>query len=295
MQQGQSLFFIAARNISLIRSCQPGPSSWKKASTSLSILSETSSFVFGSARRSTACSGFFFAGLNNASAASIGLTGLRGEFAIVMTFYCLSDRRMSGIRDLGCFVDCLSCFTTRGFSRPARSPACRRQQPLVLALPVFRLGERAKAVGDDQTLTSQIRIAGRLGMPDLPAIWRYPGQAFAADGCPHGIEKMILSLNAPAVQAIPDKAKALEISRRANDFLAEQCVKNRTVSWDLPLCPCRIRMRLRRKATERRRSATTCRNTVRSGPKSKNSTFPSICIHETRCRRIAGSMLAIPG
>ncbi|MGZ2434744.1 putative TIM-barrel fold metal-dependent hydrolase [Rhizobium redzepovicii] len=42
----------------------------------------------------------------------------------------------------------------------------------------------------------------------------------------HGIEKMILSLNAPAVQAIPDKAKALEISRRANDFLAEQCVKN---------------------------------------------------------------------
>ncbi|MGO8477671.1 hypothetical protein ACC739_37835, partial [Rhizobium ruizarguesonis] len=42
----------------------------------------------------------------------------------------------------------------------------------------------------------------------------------------HGIEKMILSLNSPAVQAIPDKAKALEISRRANDFLAEQCVKN---------------------------------------------------------------------
>ncbi|NTI24409.1 gamma-resorcylate decarboxylase [Rhizobium rhizogenes] len=42
----------------------------------------------------------------------------------------------------------------------------------------------------------------------------------------YGIEKMILSLNAPAVQAIPDKAKALEISRRANDFLAEQCARN---------------------------------------------------------------------
>ena len=41
----------------------------------------------------------------------------------------------------------------------------------------------------------------------------------------HGIEKMILSLNAPAVQAIPDRAKALEISRRANDFLAEQCAQ----------------------------------------------------------------------
>ncbi|MGO7565658.1 hypothetical protein ACC754_42865, partial [Rhizobium johnstonii] len=67
-------------------------------------------FVFGSAGRSTACSGFFFAVLNNASAASIGLTGLRGDFAIVMTFYCLSDRHMSGIRDLGCFFDYLDCF-----------------------------------------------------------------------------------------------------------------------------------------------------------------------------------------
>ena len=38
----------------------------------------------------------------------------------------------------------------------------------------------------------------------------------------HGIEVMLLSLNAPAVQAIPDRKKAGEISRRANDFLAEQ-------------------------------------------------------------------------
>src|ERR1700751_636894 len=37
----------------------------------------------------------------------------------------------------------------------------------------------------------------------------------------HGIEMMILSLNAPAVQAIPDTAAALEIARRANDYLAE--------------------------------------------------------------------------
>ena len=39
----------------------------------------------------------------------------------------------------------------------------------------------------------------------------------------HGIEMMILSLNAPAVQAIPDPRKAIEVARRANDFLAEQC------------------------------------------------------------------------
>ncbi len=41
----------------------------------------------------------------------------------------------------------------------------------------------------------------------------------------HGIEIMILSLNAPAVQAIPDPASANEIARRANDFLAEQIHK----------------------------------------------------------------------
>ena len=41
----------------------------------------------------------------------------------------------------------------------------------------------------------------------------------------HGIEMMILSLNAPAVQAIHDIAKANDIARRANDFLAEQIVK----------------------------------------------------------------------
>ena len=41
----------------------------------------------------------------------------------------------------------------------------------------------------------------------------------------HGIERMILSLNAPAVQAISDTSRAIEIARRANDFLAEQCAK----------------------------------------------------------------------
>ena len=41
----------------------------------------------------------------------------------------------------------------------------------------------------------------------------------------HGMEMMILSLNAPAVQAIPDRKKAHEIARRANDYLAEQVLK----------------------------------------------------------------------
>lgn len=41
----------------------------------------------------------------------------------------------------------------------------------------------------------------------------------------HGIEMMLLSLNAPAIQAIPDPKKANELSKKANDFLAEQVAK----------------------------------------------------------------------
>src|SRR6186997_3540985 len=37
----------------------------------------------------------------------------------------------------------------------------------------------------------------------------------------HGIEMMVVSLNAPAVQAIPDSARAIDVARRANDHLAE--------------------------------------------------------------------------
>jgi predicted TIM-barrel fold metal-dependent hydrolase len=41
----------------------------------------------------------------------------------------------------------------------------------------------------------------------------------------HGIQTMILSLNAPAVQAIGDIPRAIEIAKRANDALAEECAK----------------------------------------------------------------------
>src|SRR5689334_8466139 len=41
----------------------------------------------------------------------------------------------------------------------------------------------------------------------------------------HGMEMMILSLNAPAVQAIHDPRKAVEVARRANDFLAAEVKK----------------------------------------------------------------------
>jgi 2,3-dihydroxybenzoate decarboxylase len=41
----------------------------------------------------------------------------------------------------------------------------------------------------------------------------------------HGIERMILSLNSPAVQAVPDPQRANQIARRANDVLAEEISK----------------------------------------------------------------------
>lgn len=41
----------------------------------------------------------------------------------------------------------------------------------------------------------------------------------------NGMEMMLLSLNAPAVQAIPDVKKAVEMAQRANDALAEEVAK----------------------------------------------------------------------
>ena len=41
----------------------------------------------------------------------------------------------------------------------------------------------------------------------------------------NGVEMMILSLNAPAIQAIPDPFKADELARRANDYLAAEVAK----------------------------------------------------------------------
>jgi gamma-resorcylate decarboxylase len=46
----------------------------------------------------------------------------------------------------------------------------------------------------------------------------------------HGVEMMILSLNAPAVQAIHDVKRAIAVARQANDVLAEE-VRKRPDRW----------------------------------------------------------------
>jgi 2,3-dihydroxybenzoate decarboxylase len=42
----------------------------------------------------------------------------------------------------------------------------------------------------------------------------------------HGIETMILSLNSPAIQAIHETGRAIEIAKKANDFLAAEVANN---------------------------------------------------------------------
>jgi 2,3-dihydroxybenzoate decarboxylase len=42
----------------------------------------------------------------------------------------------------------------------------------------------------------------------------------------HGIEMCILSLNAPAIQAVWDRKRAVELARQSNDYIAEQVAKN---------------------------------------------------------------------
>jgi gamma-resorcylate decarboxylase len=41
----------------------------------------------------------------------------------------------------------------------------------------------------------------------------------------HGIQMMLLSLNAPAIQAIPDVTRAVDIAQRANDHLAREVAR----------------------------------------------------------------------
>ena len=120
----------------------------------------------------------------------------------------------------------------------------------------------------------------------------------------HGIEMMILSLNAPAVQAIHDVKRAIDVAREANDALADEVRKrpDRFAGFrraaDAGSGSGRGRAHALRQgarhggragqrllASGRRRrtcSITTCRNTGRSGARSRRSTCRSICTRAIR-------------
>ena len=126
-----------------------------------------------------------------------------------------------------------------------------------------------------------------------------------------GMQMMVLSLNAPAIQAIPDAKKANEIARKANDYLAEQVKKRPDRFQALAALPLqdpdlatreiaalregarhgrRAGQRLSRRSAIRTRSPISTRsNTGRSGRWSSSSTCRSICIRAIRCRRTRAS------
>jgi predicted TIM-barrel fold metal-dependent hydrolase len=62
--------------------------------------------------------------------------------------------------------------------------------------------------------------------PELQARLRDVGDKRLGYMDAHGVEMMVISLNAPAVQAIPDTARAAEVARRANDALAEAVARH---------------------------------------------------------------------
>ena len=132
----------------------------------------------------------------------------------------------------------------------------------------------------------------------------------------YDMEMMIVSLNAPAIQAISDAPKAVETARRANDLLAEH-VSRRSDRFPR-LCRAsdagpgrrdprgealrrRPRILSARSSTASRRSATKTRPSISttlatrpSGPNSQSSTGPSICIRAIPWRRAPAFMTGHP-
>jgi 2,3-dihydroxybenzoate decarboxylase len=132
----------------------------------------------------------------------------------------------------------------------------------------------------------------------------------------HGMELMLLSLNAPTVQAVPDAAKAEQLSRRANDFLAEQVARRPDRFQGLAAVPLQDPERAARELERCVKDLgfrgalvngfsevtnvdgpviTTFLNTAHSGQPWKCWTFPFICIRETRSLRMREYIKDIPG
>ena len=149
------------------------------------------------------------------------------------------------------------------------------------------------------------RISCRRGLAGArEAVARYPGLPSEADGR-NGMEIMILSLNAPAIQAIPDPERATEVARRSNDFLAARCEAPAALPGargardagprrgDARAHALREGAGIPRRARQRVLAdqkripwfTSTTRATAASGRNARSSTCRSTCIRATRCRR----------
>ena len=131
----------------------------------------------------------------------------------------------------------------------------------------------------------------------------------------YGIEMMLLSLNAPVIQAIPDPVRANDVARKANDYLAREVQKRPDRFQGLAALPMQdpdlaIRELDRcirdlgfkgalvngfsQVGDPNTTSTTTCRSTGRSGVCSSNSTCRSICTRAIRSKPTPVSMKAHP-
>jgi predicted TIM-barrel fold metal-dependent hydrolase len=77
----------------------------------------------------------------------------------------------------------------------------------------------------DETLQDSARFAPESDWPELKARLLDIQDRRLREMDAHGIDMMLLSLNAPAIQAITDQKRAEDLARRANDFLAEQVLR----------------------------------------------------------------------
>lgn len=89
----------------------------------------------------------------------------------------------------------------------------------------------------EETLQDSARFAPSSDWPELKARLLDIQDRRLREMDENGIELMLLSLNAPAVQAIPDSGKATDLARRANDFLAEEVRKRPTRFQGLAALP----------------------------------------------------------
>ena len=105
--------------------------------------------------------------------------------------------------------------------------------------PANPKGAAEMAKSDATPATGKIALEEHFGLPesanyagkDLPAAedranFFEVGSRRIADMDRGGLEICILSLGAPGVQAVPETSKAIQLSRRANDYLAENIAKN---------------------------------------------------------------------
>jgi predicted TIM-barrel fold metal-dependent hydrolase len=104
-----------------------------------------------------------------------------------------------------------------------------RAQPAALSTDRDTVSGQGKIALEEHFTLAEI-IQDSYAVKDLPPATRSKildlGAGRLADMDRGGLELCIISLTAPGIQAVPDRAKAVALARKANDHLAENIAKN---------------------------------------------------------------------